>query len=308
MKIVPPREEIDPEETLDSSAEEASTTEERTFWIIHRRVQDRFLITWRDTRRLVLSAEVPLVAAGLAYITLGAIIPILVVSFAVFETVGGFDKLMDIIRPFIVQNLAEGAGETALREIERVVAQVNPAALGVTGLAALILTSMALFSTVESAVNRVWKTTISRSLFQRISAYWLFLSLGPLVLAIVLGLTTSQTLSLGAAFPDGTQGFLIVVLVCFVLYKWVPDRKVHRLAAIIGALFTAVFFQLARVGVAFYTSQVGLYTNVYGGLAFIAIMLLWVYIAWVIFLVGAALSCAIQGRIDQRAEEDLDEA
>lgn len=254
----------------------------------------------RDAYRHVDKADCMLMATGLSYVTLVSCIPVAALSFVIFDAFGGFERLMEVLQPFILQNLAEGAGAKMVEAIRNAASEIDPATLGAGGLIGLVVTSMALFSFVESAINRVWDTRTTRPLFQRIATYWLFLTLGPLVLAVLVGFTTSQTLSLRGIIPHGFWGFLLTALFFTFLYKAVPNRSVHLLSASAGAVFTTTLLQIARFGVSVYTSSVVAYSKIYGGLAFVAIMLLWIFLAWIVVLVGAALSVAVQGKLDEK--------
>lgn len=261
----------------------------------------------RDTYRQALHADIPIVASGLAYITLASFLPLLVVSFVIFRSFGGISRLLDTVRPILDQNLAESARDEVLIHIQAFLQGMDISAVSIGGLLALIVTSMALFTSIEVAINRVWHTRINRSVFHRVAVYWLCLTLGPLVLAVAVGITTSNTLSLRGVLPQGVLGWGLSILIFVAIYKYVPDRPVFFFPALAASLFTTTLWQVARNIYLLYTSNVAGYSKIYGSLAAVVILVAWLYIAWVIVLVGAALSAAIQKRIEARAALDAED-
>lgn len=256
----------------------------------------------KDTWVQMRDAQLFTVASSLAYTTILSIIPLLAVSFAIFQAFGGMEKLNDIIRPLILSNLAEGASEEAVATLQRFIENAHSGAIGVSGVIGLIFTSMSMLSSAENAINQVWKTPLKRSLFQRISAYWLFITCGPLALSIVVGLATSFHWPLSSLFPSGTGMFIITVGIFFVIYKWVPQTRVEWHYALYSAMVTSVLFNLARMGYSVYTKNVVTYSVVYGSLGAIPIFLIWIYIIWLIILTGAAHTAALQKSFESREE------
>ena len=252
--------------------------------------------TWAHMRK----AKLLLVASSLAYTTILSIIPLLAVSFAIFQAFGGLDKLYDTLSPLILQNLTEGTSQEVIDTLRGFIANAHANAIGAGGLIALILTSMSMLSSAENAINQVWQTTNTRSVFQRVSAYWLFITLGPLALAVIVGAATSTDFPLTKLLPSGTGIFVITVALFFVIYKWVPNCVVKWQYALLAAFATSIFWNLARLGYALYTKKVIAYNKIYGSLGAIPILLLWIYIVWLIILTGAALSAAMQKQFNAR--------
>jgi membrane protein len=247
----------------------------------------------------MLEAQLLLVASSLAYTTILSIIPVLAVSFSIFQAFGGMEKLYSTIEPFILSNLAEGSSEEAIEAIRRFIGNIHAGALGVGGFIGLVLTTMSMLSSIEKAINKVWKTTTNRPLFNRIASYWFFVTLGPLALSVIVGAVGSADFSLISKFlPGGTGIFVITALGFAIVYKYVPNRHVHWIPAVFSGVVTAMFWNIARIGYALYTTKVVSYSKIYGSLGAIPILLLWIYIVWVIILSGAALSAALQKRFE----------
>lgn len=261
-------------------------------------LKHQIALAFKDIRKQVHDAQLLLAASSLAYTTILSIIPVLALSFSIFQAFGGMEKLYATIEPMIIHYLAEGASDDAIQAIRGFITRIHAGALGATGLVGTIITSMLLLSSGETAINRVWKAPIHRSLFQRISAYWLFITLGPLALAVSVGVATSYKIPLTHLLPSGTGIFILTTLIFFLIYKFVPNRKVDWKPALIASTITAVFWNLARWGYALYTKEIVTYNKIYGSLAAIPILLVWIYIIWLIILTGAAVTAALQKRFD----------
>lgn len=251
----------------------------------------------KDAISEIQDSELLIRASSLAYITLLSIVPFLAVSFSIFHAFQGLDQLYLLVQPLILSHLTESAGEEAMKTLLSLISNIHAKALGMGGLVALIFTSMAMLSNIEKAINRIWRVKITRSFFQRVTAYWFFVTLGPLAISVAFGLISSNQLSFVNVFPTGFWGFLLTALFFFGIYKWVPNQKVHWVPSLLGGLFTASMWNLARWGYAIYIKNFVSYDKIYGSLGAIPIFILWIYIIWIVILTGATLSYSIQKRI-----------
>jgi len=262
---------------------------------------------WKEIAKTISTeveqAQIFLTAGSLAYTTILSMVPLLAVSFAIFQAFGGMEKLYSTLQPFILSNLSEGANEKAIEQLQSFVSNANASTLGIGGLIALLFTSFSMLSSVEKAINRVWGTKIERSLFQRISTYWLFITLGPLGAAVLIGFATTAKLPMGTYLPGGTGLFILSVGFFFALYKFIPSCRVHWRYALISGAYTSAILGLAKIGFNIYVRRVVSYDRVYGSLGAIPIILLWIYILWVITLSGAALTASLQKRLGTQPVE-----
>jgi membrane protein len=253
-------------------------------------------VLFRDTGDFMKQAQLPLVASSLAYTTILSVIPLLAVSFALFQAFGGQETLNKTLTPYILSNLAEGVSDEVVEKLESFIANAHGSAIGLGGLIGLIFTSMSMLFSIEKAINRVWHAPMTRSLFQRVSSYWLFITLGPLALAVAVGFMTTSQIPLSSLFPSGTGAFLMTALGLSAIYKFVPHTQVSKRCAMIAGVVTSAVFILAQNSFRIYTARAVSYNKIYGSLAAIPVMLLWVYIVWMIVLSGAALTAALQKR------------
>lgn len=240
-----------------------------------------------------------MVASSLSYTTVLSIIPVLAVSFSIFQAFGGMSKLYATIEPFILQNLAEGSSDEAMEAIRKFIGNIHAGAVGAGGLVGLIVSCMSMLGGAEKGIHQVWGVPNTRSFFHRIAAYWLIITLGPLALAIGLGFATSSDLPLQSILPSGTGIFGVTILLFFLIFKYVPSTRVNSTAALISAALTAVAWNLARILYGFYNAKVLTNSKIYGSLAAIPILLLWIFIAWLIVLTGSAFSVALHRRFNR---------
>jgi YihY family inner membrane protein len=253
-----------------------------------------------DTVRISRQSELPLVASALAYTTLLSIIPALAVSFSIFKAFGGLDKLYESLEPLIVSSLAENSGHHAMSAVRGFISNARAGAIGAGGLLGLLLTTMSMVRSVDQAIHRVWGLQNRKDWFQRITQYWFFVTLGPLGLSLAVGYLSTLAAGEGKAvlqhLPGGSGLFLVVAACLLFLYKGVPTCKVRWAPAITAAIMGSALWNLARWGYTLYTTKAVTYDKIYGGLSAVPILLLWIYIVWLVTLLGAALSAALQKR------------
>jgi len=258
----------------------------------------RVLDIFKETIQKAKEAEISLAASSLAYTTILSLIPFLAVSFSVFKIFGGLDRLYDSLEPIVFENLAEGADEQTLIMIRSFISKIHAGAVGMSGFVGLIVTSMMMLSSVEVTINRVWKIKNERSIYQRISSYWLIISLGPILGGLVVGFATSLGEPFSKVLPSSVVLFPILVSVFYMMYKLIPSCKVHWKAALISSLYTSLSWLLAKAAYSFYIKKVVTYNKIYGSLGAIPILLVWIYVAWMVVIAGAALSATLQKRIE----------
>lgn len=249
------------------------------------------------TFKQVDQAHLLMAASSLAYTTILSLVPALAISFAVFKAFGGLEKLYQNIAPLIISNLTEGSSEEVILTIRHFIENAHAEVFGIGGFVGILFTSMSMLWSIEKAINQVWQVNPRQKLFQRLAGYWLFITLGPLGLAVAAGVATSSDVALSHFLPSGTGMYLMGTALFFLLYKWVPNVKVETPSALASAAITAALWNLARFGYVQYTQHVVTYNKIYGSLGAVPILLIWIYIVWVIVLGGAALTAALQKRV-----------
>lgn len=265
-------------------------------------------LTWNEARDLVRFArrrlteeKLPQVAGSLTFTTTLAIVPLLTIVLAVFTTFPMFGKLRTALDNYFVQMLMPRAiANTITSNLTQFASKAT--GLSAVGGIALVFTSVALIGTIERAFNQIWKVRQPRPLVQRVLVYWALVTLGPLAFGISLTLTSqlfSATNSLMSLVPFLGAVFYTVVSVALttgayvLLYMIVPNRDVDWRDAMWGGLVAAIAFEVAKRVFAVFIRQFPTYAIIYGALAALPLFLVWMYLSWMITLVGALLTAAL---------------
>lgn len=240
-------------------------------------------------------------AGSLTYTTLLSIVPLLAVALALSTAFPAFDRVMDELSSYVNKNFLPEA-----RGIHLAVGQLSNFAAGArkltgVGLAALGVTAVMLMLSIDDLLNRIFRVERKRSLAQRIAMYWAVLTLGP----ILIGAGLSMTYALAASsfgilkLDEVVQTllrflpFLLSWAALTALYILVPNRPVALAPALAGGLLAGIAFELAKRGFALFVTGFPTYTLIYGAFAGLLIFLIWVYLSWLIVLVGATFTATL---------------
>ncbi|MBD8253350.1 virulence factor BrkB family protein [Pantoea agglomerans] len=239
-------------------------------------------------------------AGNLAYVSLLALVPLIAVVFALFAAFPVFSDISVQLKHFVFTNLMPAAGNTLQRYLEQFVANVNRmTAVGAVG---LIVTALLLMHSVDTALNTIWRSNKKRPMVYSFAVYWMILTLGPLLAGASLAIS-SYLLSLRWINATGVTSLvdqmlrifplLLSWLAFWLLYSIVPTQRVPPRDALIGALVAGALFELGKKGFALYVTMFPSYQLIYGVLAVIPILFLWVYWTWCIVLLGAEITVAL---------------
>jgi membrane protein len=241
-------------------------------------------------------------ASALTYATLLAIVPLLAFAFAVLKGLGVQNK----IEPLIIEHLAVGSEAVVTRIIEYI-NNTNMGRLGSVGLGMLLLTVLALLSNVEKSFNSIWGVGETRSLMRRFADYFSVLAFGPLLLVVAMSMTASlqnndivlalqSTQYLGdlIRFAFKTLPYVAMWIAFSFLYIFMPNIRVRLSAAIIGGIIGGTLWQLVQIGYVLFQVGVSRYNAIYGTMAALPIIMVWIYISWMIVFFGVEITSTIQ--------------
>lgn len=248
--------------------------------------------------------KLPVRSTALAYTTLLSIVPLLAVSLSIFKAFGGLEKAAGPIQDFLLSNLATGNGNTAVVYFQQFIESYQSAQIGLVGFILLIFTVIALLTSIEKAFNDIWMVQKQRPFIQRVTVYWSMITIGPILLALSLSITSalqSHTLVNNILGLTGAQQFFIAKLPWVTtfalftsLYMIMPNTKVRFRSAIIGGVIGGALWEVAKIGYTIYAAQAVVYSKIYGALGIIPIFLIWIYYTWVVVLIGAQIAFADQ--------------
>lgn len=236
--------------------------------------------------------QLALAAAGLSYHTILAIIPLLAVSLAIFHAFGGMSKLYTALEPLLLEHLAHGQSSEVNIQIREFLSKIQAGTLGAGGLVSLLLTSVGLLTAIESSINRSWGIEQLRPYFQRLAYYWLVISLGPIALSFALGTLASQAIPFGAI--QAPSLFLNFSGSLYILH-FMPQRKLKIRITLPLSLLAGGLLYIFRLLFSEYTRRFFSYSKIYGSLAAIPLLLIWIYICWWVILLINELSVQAHG-------------
>lgn len=239
-------------------------------------------------------------AGSLTFTSVLALVPLLAIVASVFATFPMFAEFRQALEKNLIRELLPDAyAGTLLRNLNGFATKA--AQLTVAGFVFLFVTVMLMIATVERVFNDLWYVRRQRPLLQRVLVYWALITVGPVVVGA--SLAASSTLLSGAAgltrqwpgplalaldyLPALVTGFAYAAL-----YVLVPNTKVAWRDALIGGFVAAIAGEFAKEGFAAYIRS-GSVATIYGAFAVVPLFLLWVYVAWLVMLFGAAIAATI---------------
>jgi membrane protein len=243
----------------------------------------------------------PSLAASLTYTTLLALVPLLAIGLALMTVFPVFEEFSLATQRFFEENLLPPkVGETVLGYLRDFSAGAGR--LTLVGIAALAVSAYFMMHTIETAFNAIWRVRRRRPFALRVLVYLGVVTLGPVLVGASLTTTSyfvTASLGLVAEVPGGqaallTLAQLLLTSIAFTLLYWVvPNRTVPLRHAAAGGCVTAVLFEVTSRAFGLYIGHVSTYTLLYGAFAVVPLLLVWVYMAWAVALLGAVLTAML---------------
>jgi membrane protein len=264
------------------------------------RVGDLF----RFTARRLNEERLPQVAGSLTFTSVLALVPVLTIAFAIFTTFPLFKTFRTSLEAYFIQNLMPPAISNTILDY---LSQFSTRATGLSAVGGvlLIVTAVAMIAMIDKTFNQIWRVKTKRPFTQRILVYWATVTLGPLLIGVSITVTSylfaaTNGLVVNYVPLAGAMSYTLIMVsvlltaVAFtLLYIVVPNRIVDWRDAACGGLLAAIAFEITKRGFAIFIAQFPTYTIVYGALAAIPIFLVWIYLGWLITLMGAVVAAAL---------------
>ena len=245
--------------------------------------------------------QVHITAGYLSYVTLMSLVPLIVVMLSVMTAFPIFADIKEIIENFVYQNFMPAAGDVVKEHIGGFVA--NASKMSAIAITFLFLFALLLISAIDTSLNKIWQVTTKRRVITAFSMYWMVLTLGPVLVGSSIAATSYivSLISIGDYDIFGLSNIALRALPIFasigaflILYMIVPNKVVSIKHALFGATLAAILFEIAKKGFAFYITQLPSYEAIYGALAGIPILFLWVYLSWLVVLFGALFTVTLE--------------
>lgn len=255
----------------------------------------------RFARRRLNEEHLPQVAGSLTFTTVLALVPMLTIALAIFTTFPIFNTFHASLEAYFIKSLMpKTISTTILGYLNQFSSKATR--LSAFGAIGLIVTTVAMMLTIDHAFNQIWRVKTARPLAQRVVIYWAIVTLGPLLIGMSITvtsylLTATGGLVTGSSFFGSLLYTMISILLTTgaftLLYIAVPNRLVDWRDAACGGFLAATAFELAKRIFVVFVTQFPTYTMIYGTLAAMPIFLLWVYVSWLITLMGALVAAAL---------------
>lgn len=267
---------------------------------------------YRFIRSRIQTDNILRVASSLSYTSLIAIVPLIAIGLAIFSAFPVFNEIKDQLQGTLVQNLVPSIGkEVTIYFNEFISATAKLTTVGVIGIA---VTAILLLSTIENSFNYIFKVYKPRNIKTKITLYWTVVTLGPLLYGVGFSMrgyfyTLQKFMPESIASTSSLQSMLptlFTLLALMLVYILVPNKKVRFWHAFWGAVIAVVgFFIMRKFFGAFIASSVA-YTTLYGALAAVPLLLVWLYLNWAVVILGAAVTAAL-GEYKENEEEKNNE-
>jgi len=258
-------------------------------------------LVWRIINRFVEDKCIQR-ASALGYASLLAIVPLVALGFSIFTSFQAFDVVAGNVRNAMLDYLLP-TSQLAVQDYLGQVAD-KATALSIFGILGLLFTATALLNTMEEAFNDIWRISRARSWMSKFVTFWSVLTLSPILIGASLTIT-----SYFVALPvirDVAEGASIVGQIPFLLpwlisstamtalYMVLPNTSVPFRYAVIGGLGAGALFEMTKLGFAFYITELANYEKLYGALGTLPVFLIWLYLIWVVVLIGAEVVFCLQ--------------
>ncbi|MDQ6965857.1 MAG: YihY/virulence factor BrkB family protein, partial [Mariprofundaceae bacterium] len=260
-----------------------------------------------------LEGQLTLRAMSLVYTTLLSLVPLLALTFSVLKGFGVQNQL----EPALVNTMSAlgDKGEEIARQIVSFVDNIKVGVLGSLGLGMLIYTVVSLLHKIEKSFNYIWHIEQARPIGQRFSEYLSVILVGPLLIFSALGITGSMmsstvvgTLSdlpligsivhiIGQLIP-----YMLVVVAFTFVYIFMPNTRVKLIPALIGGVVAGVAWETAGWAFGTFVVNSGNYTAIYSGFAILIMFMIWLFVSWLILLLGTSIAfyCQYPGHLAVR--------
>ena len=239
-------------------------------------------------------------AGALSYTTVFALVPLSMVVFGVLSAFPVFNQWSESLTTYIFANFVPSAARAVSGYLTDFSA--NTSKLTAAGALALIVSLLVTLNSVEAVFNRIWRVPTARPKFSRFLVYWTVLTLGALVAATSLALSTRFfALAIFETVPGRwveavmLRGapMLIEMLAFATVFKVVPHRTVKWRHALAGAALSVFLFECVKSGLALYLGSFDSYQKIYGAIAFVPILMLWIFLGWTSILFGASFASSM---------------
>ncbi len=256
---------------------------------------------WRNTARTLRQRfrddRLGQAAGSLTFTTTIALVPLVTVALAVLTVFPMFADFQTVLQKRLIESLVpENISRQVLGYLTQFASQASR--LGAAGVTALLLSALALVFTIDRTLNAIWRVRKRRPFAHSMLLYWTAITLGPLLMGASLVMMSQVVAVSRGAVPNlvgnlrwvfSALEFFLLAWAVSALYRFVPYTQVRWGHALVGGVWVAAATEVARKVLVYYFGQMPTYSLIYGAFATVPILLVWIYLAWAIVLIGAVL-------------------
>lgn len=241
------------------------------------------------------------VASSLAFTTLLSLVPMLIVIFSILSLFPIFEKWRSLVETFLYANFIPATGEVITKYLQEL--SNHTQSLTFISTSVFLISVLLLFSTIENTFNDIWRVKNGRPLIKRIFVYLAMIILGPLLVVSSLSVTSyllSFSIISNMPVPKYLNTQLLKLLpilfesiAFFLIYLIIPNQVVLLRHALIGTLVSTFLFEISKKIFTIYVSIFDSHQVIYGALWVIPVFFVWVFISWLVVLVGACITAEI---------------
>ena len=276
------------------------------------------LTTIKDFLRLFVAHckqdKITVSAGHLAFVSLLSLVPFIMVFFNMLSLFPAFAKARGDLEELVFNSFVPTAGD----QVQTYMAEFvnNASGMGAVGILSLVVVALMLISNIDKTLNSIWQTKNERPLVFTFAIYWMVLTLGPLLMgsSVIMSSYLIGLVNYAEEYTPGVTTVLLKILpfitsisAFFLIYMLVPNKKIAPKHAVFGALVAAILFETSKKAFALYVTSFPSYQLIYGALAVIPILFVWVYLSWVVVLIGAEVTHVLEMFLHPQAEETLTE-
>jgi len=250
-------------------------------------------------------------AGHFAYVTLLSLVPFIMVTFTIMSAFPAFASVRSKLEHFVFSNFVPTASDVVHKYMTDFVG--NASQMSAIGILSLLVVALMLISNVDKTLNRIWRTQSDRPIVYTFAIYWMVITLGPMLIgsSVVVSSYLTGLAAFTEEYTPGLGTFLLslvpsgaAMLAFTILYMVVPNRRVFARHALVGAIVATIAFEITKSGFALYVTNFPSYELIYGALAVVPILFLWVYLSWIIVLFGAEFTCSLGEAFENRKAEN----
>ena len=243
--------------------------------------------------------EILLNAQGLTFNTLLTLVPILGLIFSIGKILIPQEKVMEQIFINIAQYLTPEATKKVMDTILGIIKKLETFPLGKFSIIAYFIMGLGLLSQIEGILNKIFESSKKRNFIQRITFFWLCITIIPFLFFLPISFHSY----LGKFF--NLSLLILITLFFFLMYIYFPAKDVHKKEALIGALFSTTLWSLSSYFYSIYVKYAVGYSKIYGSLSAIPLFLIWIFINWLVFLLGAELVVLLEQKSWRRVSTNI---